>query len=637
MKHLKRLTSLLLVFILLAACLPLATQAASANYDEYYAELIAKGFPDSYASRLADLHISRPTWTFEPVLVTKLKPTYTWSYVIQKELEDEASNLIDAASEYAPYHKNHNTYDSLDKYPCNKATVQFFMDPRNFMTEERIFMFQDLAYVPGTYSEAVVNAAFAGTFMENAVIPDPGNTLTYAQYLLQVGEKHGVSPTFLAARLRQEKGTNGNTEPLLNGSCGETLWKYYKDHLNGAPSSGYSYSYFAKFNGYYNYFNIDAMGEGRFEIYHNAMKEAYNASWDTHKEAIDGGAAKVRTKYINDYQNTSYFQKFNVDPRSSRNFWGQYMQTIYAVTSEGTTVYNASNKNGILDSPFNFIIPVFDGMSSSPYPNPGSQFGMKYSFVNMLDTPNPDGASPVTLGTRHTSMSIDFGSTNIANIGGWSVHSYARKGYYYSVDGGPWQSAKNHLRNDVSNAFTSYTNSPYNAFDIAVDMSLYGLGTHTVNIRGVNSNGTAYPIASVNVTCTAKDLAMESNEFKIGTTQSGRTIMGIDKNTTISDLLSGIDGGSRIVDENGSPVLSGTLKTGYKVQYLAYNAVVDSATIIVGGDVDCDGKITAKDVIRAKKYFASMGSAQYPEAIDCNNDGSISSNDVGNIANSVIS
>lgn len=632
--------SFLLVIILATACLPFATQATESTYDEYYAELRAKGFPDSYAVRLADLHISRPTWTFEPILITKLNSTYTWDYVFTQEYSGhgEDNNLINSSSDYSAYHKNtSNEYDS-GKTPCNAATVRYFMDPRNFMTEERIFMFQDLAYVPGTYSEAVVNAAFAGTFMENAVIPDPGNTLTYAQYLLQIGEKHGVSPTFLAARLRQEKGVDGNTKPLLNGSCGNTLWSYYSNGTNGAPSSGYSYSYFMKFNGYYNYFNIDAMGNGYFNIYHNAMLEAYNASWDTHKEALDGGAAKVRTKYIDDYQNTSYFQKFNVDPRSSRNFWGQYMQTIYAVTSEGTTVYNASNTNGLLDSPFNFLIPVFDGMSSTPYPNPGSMFGMKYSFVNMVDTPNPGGTNvPTTLGTISESTTIDFGTTNTVSIGGWSVHNYTRSGYYYSVDGGPWQSAVNNYRSDVTNAYSSYTNSPYNAYDVTVDMSVYGLGTHTINIRGQNTNGTAYPIASVAVTCTANDMSMTSDEFAIGNTASGRTIRGIDKTTTISDLLSGVDGGSRIVDENGSPVSSGKLKTGYKVEYLAYNAVVDSAIIIVDGDVDCDGLITAKDVLRAKKYFASYASVAYPEALDCNGDGTSSASDIADIANSVFS
>ncbi len=633
MKHIKRLTAILLSVMFIAACFSFTTQATAANQtdDDYYVYLKSIGFPDSYATLLADLHVSRPNWTFEPVLVTKLKSSYTWSYVISKETEDESNNLIDNTSSYAAYHKSSsNVYDS-GKAPCSLATVRYFMDPRNFMTEDRIFMFQDLSYVPGTYSVGVIDSVFAGTFMENAVIPDPGNTLTYAQYLLQVGEKYDVSPTFLAARLRQEKGTNGNTKPLLNGSCGNTLWSYYNNGTNGAPSSGYSYSYFMKFNGYYNYFNIDAMGDGYFNIYHNAMKEAYNASWDTHMEAIDGGAAKVKSKYIDDYQNTSYFQKFNVDPRSGRNFWGQYMQTIYAVTSEGKTVYRASTEHGLLDRPFNFIIPVFDGMSSSPYPNPGSYFGITYSYMNMLDF--QDGVNPNNRPLWAQEV-MDLGDSYHLYVQGWSAHTSARSGFQYSVDGGAWKNLSASYREDVANANTALNNSPYNAFADNIDMSPYGLGTHVVRIRGAVSGGTAYPIASIKVTCSAEDLDIESTNSShvISQTENGNTIKGISKNTPVESLLADLSDGCKIVDAQGNPVPVGLLKTGDVVQYIKFNTVVDSAIIIVTGDVTCDGTVGAKDLIRAKKMATGNTSGYYIEAVDLNGDNNVTAEDIKAVA-----
>ena len=128
------------------------------------------------------------------------------------------------------------------------------------------------------------------------------------------------------------------------------------------------------FNGYYNFFNIQATGNGYFEVFLAGMKEAYQGGWTSKYKAIEGGAAKLKSRYIDDYQQTLYFQKFNVDPRSGRNFWGQYMQAIHAAYDEGRSTYNAYRRVNLLDSPFIFDIPVYAGMPAEPCPNPGTRY-----------------------------------------------------------------------------------------------------------------------------------------------------------------------------------------------------------------------------------------------------------------------
>ena len=87
------------------------------------------------------------------------------------------------------------------------------------------------------------------------------------------------------------------------------------------------------------------------------------AAWNTDWKGLYGGALTLKNKYVNDYQNTLYLQKFNVDTRSSRNFWGQYMQNVMGAYTESKSVakaYAAANATG---KAFEFLIPVYSGLS----------------------------------------------------------------------------------------------------------------------------------------------------------------------------------------------------------------------------------------------------------------------------------
>jgi beta-N-acetylglucosaminidase len=367
----KRIIALILTTAMLAAWVFAAPLIMTANAapaaDAYEQSLLDAGFPQSYVTKLSALHEQHPNWKFVPLLVTKQKPAYTWDYVIGKELENNQRNLIYHTYSPKDYALDSVLVESGLWYKCSRPTVEFFMDPRNSLTEERIFQFEALQFT-GNYTVNDVANCVDGTFMEGVTLE---NGKTYAQNLYDIGKSVGVNPFHLAARIKQEQGLGQS--PLISGTCGTTLAQCYAKKTNGAPASGYDGYNFAQHNGYYNYFNMGAFGTGYFTIWLNGMKEAQTGGWNTRYKAIAGGAQKVYDTYISQHQNTLYLQKFNVHPSSSKNFWGQYMQNVSAAWSESVTIYNAYANSGLLDTAFTFIIPVYSQMPES-CPDPGGAF-----------------------------------------------------------------------------------------------------------------------------------------------------------------------------------------------------------------------------------------------------------------------
>jgi len=212
--------SMVLIFSVKGNSSPFTGEAA-----EYFEELVNQGFPEDYAISLTKLHLLHPKWTFVPLNVTDTNSGYTWDHVIKKETDTPTINLVSSQNIYSEYWHatNRNLYDAGYYQPSRKA-VEYVMDPRNFLNESDIFQFYDLS--DGVIaSEDAVDAVLAGSFMENAILQ---NGKTYTEYLIEIGEEIGIDAVYLAVKLRQEQGINGNS-PIISGACGSKLWEFYRD------------------------------------------------------------------------------------------------------------------------------------------------------------------------------------------------------------------------------------------------------------------------------------------------------------------------------------------------------------------------------------------------------------------------
>ena len=303
------------------------------------------GFPESYQTALCALQIARPSWRFEalPITVMSLEKgkNYDFPTVVEEEWRVEGRSLVSARREYAPYAQaDSKLYDS-GFYQANREAISYFMDPRNFLSEEGIFQFLVLTggdEIPPSEVEKLLDGCSAVSAAK-----DVAGGLS--EFLVQLGKEYDINPLQLATRLRQEQGREGN--PLLTGTAGS--------YLGGEDR---------ELDGFFNPFNLSASGSGEGAIYRSGAQYAKSRGWDTLEKGLRGGAERLAQDYVGKFQNTLYLQKWNVDPRSetaggSRNFWAQYMQNIGAAKTEGDFLAKSLSKS---DVSLHFLIPVYEGL-----------------------------------------------------------------------------------------------------------------------------------------------------------------------------------------------------------------------------------------------------------------------------------
>lgn len=339
-------------------------------------EQTLKSFPESYRPYIQALHDKHPNWTFE-VFNTGLD----WNEVLKNEAalsrklvpaagHSMSLGLADLKSngEWAwyqtptawkayddvsgAYNYSANNWVSFDTGYWNQASttaISYIMDPRNWLNESYIYMFEKLSYDGNHDTVELVNSTLNGTFMYNAKCPGAPNNMTYAQVIVEAAKKSKVSAIHLAVRLRQEKGTS-------NDELGKGVSTKDGSHFYQANGDGNTV--------YYNFFNIGAAGSGKQTVINNGGKEAKAAGWTSPYLAIMGGAVKVYTGYIGIGQDTIYFEMFSVvNPRYY--YWKQYAQNLTATLTEGSKIYETYKNAGLLNSSFVFRIPVYNNMPSS--------------------------------------------------------------------------------------------------------------------------------------------------------------------------------------------------------------------------------------------------------------------------------
>ena len=221
-------------------------------------------------------------------------------------------------------------------YCASSKTVNYYLDPRNFLIESSVFQFLDLSNSV-SLSEKTITEIVGDTYLKN-----------YVGAIIETANQSGVNPLHIIVTIYQELGNKKETPKAISGTV-----------------PGYENLY-----NFYNYGAND--GNGAVE---RGLEKAREMGWTTPEFALIDGAIKVlKGGYISKGQITKYFYKFDVvgndilkDNETKTygigDFYShQYMTNIHDPTSQSGMLMEYYTNNGLLNSNLTFVIPVYNNM-----------------------------------------------------------------------------------------------------------------------------------------------------------------------------------------------------------------------------------------------------------------------------------
>ncbi len=358
----KKLLSILLIFSILTVTFSVffvKNESKAVSMSSSYTQYVKSGisaFPKSYQSYLKKLEELHPNWVF--------KAYYTgidWDELTSSSAENKCKkNTI--------YFKNGSTVmdpkalcvcgqEGDSNYYCaSSSTVNYYLDPRNFLSEAQVFQFLDLSYDKHITKEVIKNAA-KNSFLSGKFKID-GKEYTYVDAIMDAAEESDVSAMHILVTIFQEVGRGSKKS---DGTY--SLPKAVSGTVDG-------------YEGLYNFYNYGATdGSGAVE---RGLKKAREMGWtDPRTAIIEGATIVLANNYISAGQNTKYFYKFDVvgneilqesdgkKTYASKYFFGhQYMTNIQDPTSQAYNLFTYYTNEDLLDNTLTFNIPVYDDMPS---------------------------------------------------------------------------------------------------------------------------------------------------------------------------------------------------------------------------------------------------------------------------------
>lgn len=325
--------------------------SSDADFESY---MTKQGFPESYKPYLRTLHEQHPKWIF-----TAQKLGVDWNTASKEECV-VGRNLVHSSAlaswksmEKGAYDFNGGYWYGLDGswVAASKEIIMYYMDPRNFLNDTYIFMFENQSYNSSYQTESGVKTILADTFMSGSyTCPDTKKKYTYSQTFMDAAKKSGVSPYHLASRCRNEQGVNGAPQSL-------------------GTVKGYE--------NYFNFFDIQAYATSTMTAaemgckYAKTTNPTYLLPWTNQYKSIVGGSIFLGTGYITKGQDTLYLQKFDMVDGGNGLYYHQYMTCVFGQANEAISLKNAYSQD-ILNSAMEFKIPVYNNMPDKLCPKPTS-------------------------------------------------------------------------------------------------------------------------------------------------------------------------------------------------------------------------------------------------------------------------
>ena len=194
------------------------------------------------------------------------------------------------------------TYDT-GWYCASIDAIKYMMDPRNSLDDSSVYQFKNLETADATAGniQSVIQKRYASYgYLNNA---------TTINSIVSSASNYNLNGYSILAKIVNEQGTGSS--PLATGA-------------------GYN----GQYQGYYNFFNVGAYGNGTSTVITNGLKYAASKGWNSVPKSIAGGTEYYKSQYIGKGQNTLYYQRFNVIYTASL-FSHQYQQDIMGAETSG--------------------------------------------------------------------------------------------------------------------------------------------------------------------------------------------------------------------------------------------------------------------------------------------------------------
>ena len=568
---------------------------ANIAYD-YNAEL-AK-FPESYRSYLNELHKIHPTWRFYAV-----NTNLNFDDVIaneQKQSYLDGSNnegyFITLEPNY--YNWRTNTWTSQDSgswYVASKEAIEYFVDPRRYLNEKDIFVFEDSRSYTYQTSSALNQMVFYAGAADLKMIYD-GQEKNYYSAFSEAANFSKVSAMTTLARSRIETG------------------KFTSNSV-----SGMSFDYNGNtYSGYYNYYNIGAWAHSGRGAITNGLIYALEAGWNNRYKAIVEGATFIATKYIYSGQENQYFQKFNVNPSSIHSIYGhQYQTNIEAPMIEGRYVYWGYQDSGNIDSPIVFHIPVYNNMRSKMPQEPVSGNPNNWLTSISIDgkalTNYTDGKTESFDGNLYYSYDNNWDNKADATYKN-NVIKYTVK---YDVDKINIKTTQAVSTSTVSGAGDVTLKDKNTTIDVICKAQNQTTKTYRIVVTKEDKPATDNPDISY------PDISNALNSVSVKYNSS--YLYGLTLGTsydTLKNAIKKVDSNITVTITKNSNNNTGNFATG-DVITISNGKDTKKFTYVLYGDLNGDGKINILDLIHIRNIILEESNltGAYKEAGDINHDG----------------
>lgn len=394
-----------------------AIEINAATDNEFEKEMTKQGFPESYKSKLRQIHSEYPKWVFKA-----MHTDMTWEEAIKNE-SIVGRNLVTRESisswksiETGSYDWANSTWATFDGskwMAASEGIIRYYMDPRNFLDSSNVFQFLQQNYDSSTQVASGVETLVKSTFMESRSTGNVSTieTTTTASQVAKgkkgvavnaPGIQLGLAPKYVKDANIEFKSPAGITMEPTPAAVEDTEPAAQSDNTSSANTSGEEKTYVdmimsaavqsnvnpyvlasmliqeqgvkgtsglisgttSPYEGHYNFFNIQAYHSGNQTatqrgLWWASQSGSHLRPWNSREKAIIGGAMYYGEKYVHAGQNTFYLKKFNV--QGSDPYKHQYMTYVEAAASEGiklSRAYTAEMKAVKLE----FFIPVYKEM-----------------------------------------------------------------------------------------------------------------------------------------------------------------------------------------------------------------------------------------------------------------------------------